>query len=179
MILVKLNEDANRNTFMIELEAQLGQAVSTEAAEKLVESQLKQIVQGLGLVLGFISTVLVLVAGVSIFNSTSMGIHETKRQLGIYKALGNTEGQIRQMVVVKSGLLGVFALIFGLILFYLGAGNVMDMMMSSFGMVNFPMEINVVGSLLVVPGILLLCFISAWIPSNKVAKIKPRTLIVE
>jgi putative ABC transport system permease protein len=179
MVLVKLNEDVNRNAFMTELEAQLGQAVSTEPSEKLVESQLNQIVQGLGLVLGFISTILVLVAGVSIFNSTSMGIHETKRQLGVYKALGYTEGQIRQMVVVKSAVLGVFALMFGLILFYLGAGNVMDMMMSSFGMVNFPMEINVVGSLLVVPGILLLCFISAWIPSNKVAKIKPRTLIVE
>jgi putative ABC transport system permease protein len=178
-ILVKLHDNADRDAFMTELESQLGQAVSTEPAEKLVESQLKQIVQGLGLVLSFVSSILVMVAGVSIFNSTTMGIHETKRQLGVYKALGYTESQIRQMVVAKSTVLGVFALLFGLILFYLGAGFVMDMMMSSFGMVNFPMNMNVIGSLTVVPGVLLLCFISAWIPSNKVAKIKSRTLIVE
>jgi putative ABC transport system permease protein len=178
-ILVKLKESANREAFMVELESQLGQAVSTEPAEKLVESQLNQIVQGLGLVLTFISTILVLVAGVSIYNSTTMGIHEGKRQLGVYKALGYTEAQIRQMVTAKSAVLGVFALIVGLIFFILGAGNIMDMMMASSGMVNFPMVIDYLGSFYVVPGVLFLSFISAWIPSNNIAKIKPRTLIVE
>jgi putative ABC transport system permease protein len=178
-LLVKLKEKSQRQAFMDVLERQLGQAVSTELSEKLVESQLKQVVSGLGLVLGFISSILILVAGVSIYNSTAMGIHETKRQLGVYRALGYTVAQIRQMVVIKSTLMGIFSLFFGMILFAVAAGKIMDLMMISFGMANFPMQINVTGSFLVMPAVLLLCYASAWIPSNQVGKIQPRTLIVE
>ncbi len=178
-LLVKLYQREKRVEFMEQLEKKLGQAVSTELSEKLVESQLEQIVAGLAVVLSFVSGVLVLVAGVSIYNSTAMGIYESKRHLGVFRAVGFTVAQIRHTILAKSAILGCVALIIGMVIFTLSASKIMDAMMANFGMTDFPMQISFVGSILVVPGIVLICLISALIPSHQVGKIAPRTLIVE
>jgi putative ABC transport system permease protein len=169
----------DRNSIKDELEAQLGEAVDVEPAEKFVEAQLNQIIGSVGLVVTFLSLVFLLVSAVSIFNSTAMGIHETKRQLGIYNALGYTRTQIRLMLVNKSALVGLMAALLGFTLFRLLAQPIMSGLTTGMGMPQFPMFVNVLLTCLAFPLIIAVCMLSAWLPSNSVSKIKARTLIVE
>ena len=173
------SDDVDREVIMDNLEAQLGAALDVEASEKFIEAQLNQIVSGVGLVVAFLSTIFLLVACVSIFNSTTMSIHESRRQLGIYKALGYTRTQIRLILVNKSAVVGLIATILGFVVFLVFAKPIMSALISGIGMPEFPIFINTVFTLLAFPSVMGLCMLSAWVPSNKVSKIKARTLIVE
>jgi len=177
--IVVLEEGADRQAFMQDLEARLGQAVDVEPAEKLVEAQLGTIVRSLGMVLLFLSLIFMLVSAVSIFNSTVMGIHESKRQLGVFKAIGYTQPQVRMIIVAKSGILGLAAVVLGAVLFWIAAGRIMNVLMIQMGMSEFPMLVDIPGSLAVVPVVIAIAMLSGWIPSGRVAKIKPRALIIE
>ncbi len=174
-----LEGGADRQEFMLDLEARLGQAVDVEPAEKLVEAQLGTIVRSMGMVLLFLSLIFMLVSAVSIFNSTVMGIHESKRQLGVFKAIGYTQTQVRMIIVAKSGILGLAAVASGAVVFWIAAGRIMNVLMFQMGMSEFPMLIDIPGSLAVVPIVIAIAMLSGWIPSGRVAKIKPRALIIE
>lgn len=177
--LVVLNDGVDRNAFMSDLEAQLGQAVDTEPSEKLVQSQLSTIVRNLGFVLGFLSLVFVFVAAVSIANSTAIGIFEARRQLGIFKALGFTESQVRFMVVGRSGFTALVAVGVGGILCWMLAEPIMSLLMAQVGMSTFPMRVDAIGSLLVVPAVVAIAVAGAWLPSGSVVRMKPRSLLAE
>jgi putative ABC transport system permease protein len=178
-IAVILAPGTDRQLFMHEIEAQLGEAVDLEPAEKFVEAQAGQLVRGVGMVVAFLSVVFLVVSAVSIFNSTTMGIHESKRHLGVFKALGYTQGQIRMILVSKSAILAVVAIAFGLISFWLFAVPIMNRLTSQIGMPEFPMLVQSTWTSMVIPLIIGLCMVSAWIPSNRIANITARTLIVE
>ncbi len=172
-------DEVDRQVIMDDLEAQLGSAVDVEASEKFIEAQLNQIVSSIGLVVAFLSIVFLLVSSVSIFNSTTMSIHESKRQLGIYNALGYTRTQVRLILVSKSAIVGVIATILGFVAFWLFAKPIMSSLISGMGMPEFPIFIDTETTILAFPLVIGVCVVSAWIPSNSVSKIKARTLIVE
>jgi len=83
------------------------------------------------------------------------------------------------ILVNKSAILAVAAIAVGLISFRLFAGPIMNELTSQIGMPEFPMMVQSIWTLMVIPLIVGLCMVSAWIPSNRVANIKARTLIVE
>jgi len=172
-------DEVDRQIIMDDLEVQLGEAVDVEASEKFIEAQLNQIVGGIGLVVTFLSVVFLLVSSVSIFNSTTIGIHESKRQLGIYNALGYTRTQIRFILVNKSVVVGLIGTLLGLGAFWLLAQPLMSSLTAGVGMPQFPIIFDVIHSFLAIPLIIFVSMLSAWIPSNNISKIKARTLIVE
>ena len=174
-----LEEGADRSAVMDDVEAQLGEVVDVEPSERFVEAQLLQIVSAVGLVVTFLSLIFLLVAAVNIVNSTTMGIHESKRQLGIYSALGYTRNQVRMILVNRSTIIAVFALLLGLAGFALLAQPIMGSLTSGMGMPEFPLFINYPASVMALPALLLLCMASAWFPSAKISRIKARSLIVE
>jgi len=178
-IAVLLGDGVDRTAFMHDIEAQLGDAVDLEPAEKFVESQVNQLVGLVGMVLAFLSVVFMVVSAVSIFNSTAMGIHESKRQLGVFKALGYTRAQIRMILVSKSGVLAAASVVAGIVLFCLLAGRIIDALTARIGMPEFPMTVQPLWSSIAIPVIIGLCMVSSWIPSNRIANISARTLIVE
>ena len=55
----------------------------------------------------------------------------------------------------------------------------MSALTTGMGMPEFPMMVHVPGTILAAPVVILLCMVSAWLPSNAVSRIKARTLIVE
>jgi len=177
--LVVLRDGVDRDAYMSELEAQLGQAVDTEPSEKLVQTQLSAIVRNLGLVLGFLSITFVLVSAVSIANSTAIGIFEARRQLGIFKALGFTQPQVRFIIIGKSGITGLLAVGVGAILCWMLAEPIMSALMAQVGMSTFPLHIDLIGSLLVVPVVVAIALAGAWFPSGRVVRQKPRALLAE
>jgi putative ABC transport system permease protein len=174
-----LADGVDRAALMHDLEAQLGEAVDVEPSEEFVEAQLNQLVGMVRLVVAFMSLVFMLVTGVSIFNSTTMSIIEARRQLGIYSALGYTARQIRGIVVNRSTTVALLAMPAGLLAFFLFAHPLMSRLTAGMGMPDFPMSVNAAHTALALGFIILLCMLSAWIPSRAISKIKARNLILE
>jgi len=174
-----LADGVDRAALMHDLEAQLGEAVDVEPSEEFVEAQLNQLVGMVRLVVAFMSLVFLLVTGASIFNSTTMSIIEARRQLGIYSALGYTARQIRAIVVNRSTAVALLAAPAGLLAFFLFAQPLMSRLTAGMGMPDFPMSMNAAHTALAFGFIILLCMLSAWIPSRAISRIKARNLILE
>ena len=84
--------------------------------------QLKQIRRSfliLDGILGAIGTIALVVAGLGIVNTMIMSILERTREIGIMKAIGGSENQIKWIFFVEAGSIGVVGAIFGLILGWL------------------------------------------------------------
>jgi putative ABC transport system permease protein len=87
-----------------------------------IADQLKDVRKGfliLDGVLGAIGTIALVVAGLGIVNTMVMSILERTREIGIMKAIGGSEKQIRWIFFVEAGTIGFLGAIFGLILGWL------------------------------------------------------------
>jgi putative ABC transport system permease protein len=70
-------------------------------------------------ILGAIGTIALVVAGLGIVNTMLMSILERTREIGIMKAIGGSESQIRWIFFVEAATIGFLGAIFGLILGWL------------------------------------------------------------
>jgi putative ABC transport system permease protein len=67
-------------------------------------------------ILGAIGTIALVVAGLGIVNTMIMSILERTREIGVMKAIGGSESQIKWIFFVEAGTIGFIGAIFGLIL---------------------------------------------------------------
>ena len=67
-------------------------------------------------ILGAIGTIALVVAGLGIVNTMIMSILERTREIGIMKAIGGSENQIKRIFFVEAGTIGFIGAIFGLML---------------------------------------------------------------
>ena len=84
-----------------------------------LSDQLKEIRRGfliLDSILGAIGTIALVVAALGIVNTMVMSILERTREIGIMKAIGGSEGQIKLIFFVEAGTIGFIGAIGGLIL---------------------------------------------------------------
>ncbi len=84
-----------------------------------ITDQLKEIRRGfliLDGILGAIGTIALIVAGLGIVNTMIMSILERTREIGIMKAIGGSENQIKWIFFVEAGSIGLVGAVFGLIL---------------------------------------------------------------
>jgi putative ABC transport system permease protein len=70
-------------------------------------------------VLGAVGTIALIVAALGIANTMVMSILERTREIGIMKAIGASEGEIKMIFFVEAATIGVFGAILGLILGWL------------------------------------------------------------
>ncbi len=176
-LIVTLAKDVDRTSFMDRIEAVLGSAVDVEPREKFIQSQLNSLTMSIGMVLAFLSLMFLLVSAVNVFNSTVMGINEGKKQFGIYKAIGFVHQQIRLVMISKNIILGLVSVVIGLGLYVLLTEPTMSYLTRQVGISEYPMVFDISGSLMVIPVIIILNILSVWIPSRRIARIKPRELI--
>jgi putative ABC transport system permease protein len=67
-------------------------------------------------ILGAIGTIALIIAGLGIMNTMIMSILERTREIGIMKAIGGSELQIRMIFFVEAGVIGFIGALFGLVL---------------------------------------------------------------
>jgi putative ABC transport system permease protein len=84
-----------------------------------ITDQLKEIRRGfliLDTALGAIGTIALIVAALGIINTMIMSILERTREIGIMKAIGGSETEIKGIFLIESGCIGIAGGLFGLLL---------------------------------------------------------------
>ena len=87
-----------------------------------ITDQLDEIKRGfmiMDAILGAIGTIALIVAALGIINTMIMSILERTREIGIMKAIGGSESEIRTIFFIEAGTIGLIGAIFGLILGWL------------------------------------------------------------
>jgi putative ABC transport system permease protein len=84
-----------------------------------ISDQLKEIRRGFLIVdsiLGAIGTIALIVAALGIVNTMVMSILERTREIGVMKAIGGSEDEIKLIFFVEAATIGVIGALFGLVL---------------------------------------------------------------
>ena len=73
----------------------------------------------LDIILGLIGSIALAVASLGIMNTMVMSILERTREIGIMKAIGGSDGDVRRIFLIEASVIGFFGGIFGVVLGWL------------------------------------------------------------
>jgi putative ABC transport system permease protein len=111
-IYVRIDDMKNMDTVKKELEAM-------EVGVFTIADQLQEIKRSfliLNSILGAIGAIALIVAGLGIINTMVMSILERTREIGVMKAIGGSETEIRMIFFVEAAVIGLVGALFGLVL---------------------------------------------------------------
>ncbi len=174
------NSPEARASFTEEYARQYKDEIDIQSHEDSIKSGfIPSIHAGVYSLVTMISSIFILVILIIIFNSTLVNVYREKKILGMYKSIGMTPVQVRMTIVWRMILLTALGSITGMVLSCLVGGKLMKFTLLGMGMVKYPEVINPFGVMLVLPGCLIIGFISSWIPSSRIHNISPRSLIAD
>jgi putative ABC transport system permease protein len=128
---------------------------------------------------GFLAIIFLSASAIVIFNSTLMTIAENRQMFGILKTVGMTPNQLRQSVVYGVVVQAIIAIVISLFVWQIIATSLLSVLFSGIGLVDFPLQHDYLATMVMVPLILMVCFLSAWFPSGRLLELNPKNLIVE
>lgn len=139
--------------------------IRTETLESAI-SQINQVMSSVKLAIGAIAAISLLVGGIGVMNILLVSVTERTREIGIRKALGATNRDIRSQFIIESIIIcvigGAIGVLFGSVLGYLGSilikAPTLPAISSVIIAVGFSMFIGV---------------FFGYYPSNKAAKLDP------
>lgn len=177
--LIRLADDANADEYVQDMKLRFGESFNIRTPEQGGEINLSGITANLALVTSLLSVLFLAAAFVIIFNLSLLGIHQHKKQFGIFKAIGMSTLQIRQILVWQAAIPGLIGMAAGALIALTLSGPMLSRLMSGMGLSRFPFLVDPAMTLLVLPIALLILILAAWIPSGHVLRISTRRLIVE
>ncbi len=133
-------------------------------------------VWGLAVLIYLISGVFVAVTVVMICSKI---FAKEKTDFGIYKAVGFTSGNLRNMFSLRFAIVALLGSVLGIILAFLLSGTVIGVIFETFGMYHFESSLNVISLLIPVLFATLVYYVVAYITSRKMKKLSPNVLIQE
>lgn len=176
---VKLSGESDIVPFVDEMTTMLGDSYTVRAVAESGEINLSGITDNIALVALLISAIFAVVCFVIVFNAIAMEIHGNRRSLGIYSAVGMTAAQIRATMLWKAVAVSGLGVVLGIVAALLVSPHVLSLLIGNLGMAWFPFDVNILGTLAVIPVCLAVVVASAWLPSGRVLSISPRELVVE
>lgn len=177
--LVKLKDGQNKSEFIRDMEKLFGDSIDARITSDMFDSIMNPIMNTMGMSLVFICCIFLVVLVITIYSSSILSIHKLKKNFGIFKTIGMTPVQVRFLVVVRYLIVGIIAIIIGTAAGLYLTPVLMTAMCSSMGVVSFPMSVNILQTILVIPFALILALASSWFPSGQILKINPRSLVLE
>ena len=102
-----------------------------------------------------------------------------KIDIGIYKALGFTSGNLRLQFAVRFLIVAFFGIIIGTTLSILFSGKMLSYILRSLGIANFVIDYRFITVFLPIISVALCYFIFAYVVAGKTKKVDVRNLITE
>ncbi|RPI58145.1 MAG: ABC transporter permease, partial [Chloroflexi bacterium] len=148
------------------LEQSLESGANADLNVALVEERIPDDVRYLQLAIYVLSAVLIGIALVNVFNSSLLAVREKVRDVGIYKTVGMTPGQVVAMVGTSAGLLGLVSAVVGIPVGLLLTTGLMDLLTASYGFGRVDVTVNALYLGLLVPAISLVSMAGSLLPGR-------------
>ncbi|MCK5135584.1 MAG: FtsX-like permease family protein [Bacteroidales bacterium] len=173
---IRLHEGSSVENFKQHLQEVYAETVLIELSieeRKAVRSTIAGMRSSLLLVSLFFLSILFAV----LFNDALMNIHEFRLGFGIFKTIGMTPVQIRMSLVYRMAVLTIACLAVGVPMALLLSPPLISGITSGIGLAEFPYLVEVSGTILVIPAMLLFTGLSVWWASGRVLEISPKDLV--
>lgn len=134
--------------------------------------QFNQIIGVLQLIIGFISSIALMVGGINVMNTMYSNILERINEISVMKALGATNSDIRNLFLIESSVLGLIGATIGFLLSFTLA-KILSYLITTYAGYNLPINFNLTFFLLVIGITSLFSMIFGTYPAIKAANINP------
>ena len=173
---ILLKDPSQASALKEELKQRFSEAVSISTSEEEQE-EMDRIFGGMNVSLAILSLVLLGIVMVMLVNDTLLSIVEHRKTFGILKTLGMTPKDLRAALALKAVLISALALALGLPMALILIPKLLSLVAGGIGLVQFPITVNLVGTLLIVPLLTFFAFAATWLGSKSVTQVQPRLLI--
>jgi len=149
---------------------------STSAPENIIAS-VDRYLRVVEIVLTSVGVIALAVAAIGISNAALASVRERRREIGVLKAVGATDRDIRRIFLVESGALGLIGGVIGVMLGYLTAvavAVVVNRYLIEQGFGAVPVQVPVVTMVAVTIGATLLAVVAGTLPAAKAARLPAR-----
>jgi putative ABC transport system permease protein len=149
---------------------------STSAPENIIDS-VNQYLHVVEIVLTSVGVIALAVAALGIANASLAAVRERRREIGVLKAVGATDRDIRRIFLVESGSLGLIGGALGAVLGYAAAvivAALVNRYLAEQGYGTVPVEVPVVTMLAVTVGATVLAVVAGILPAAKAARLPAR-----
>ena len=134
--------------------------------------QFEQILGVLQLIIGFVSSIALLVGGINVMNTMYSNILERINEISVMKALGARNQDIRNIFLLESSILGFIGAFIGFMLAYLLA-EILSYLITNFAGYNVPVYFSIPFFLAVVIITSLLAMLFGTYPAIRAARVNP------
>ena len=176
---VKLRNGENAISFAKELNSKYINEVDARQTKEVFGSFITTITDSMAYAIIFLFVIFAIITFIIVFNITLITIYQQKKDLGIFKAIGMLNSQIRLTIIYKMLLASLVGIITGIPAGILVMPKLLNSILSNQGIVSFPFMITVIGTLAVAGACIVLVVTSVWIASGRVLQIKLNSLINE
>ena len=136
-------------------------------------------IDNLTYVLLFLLIIFTIITFIIVFNVTLITIFQQKKDLGIYKAIGMLNSQIRASIIYRILLSSLIGIVLGIPASIIGMPRILRFIPPAVGILDFPFINSYSGTLAIIILCIFIVFVSARIASRKVLDIKLNALINE
>ncbi|MCP4218460.1 MAG: ABC transporter permease [bacterium] len=176
----KLKDTAAAQQTIKDIESRFGMqadAMLKSPTYNEIVGDFKNTMPAVKMMLLLVSFVFFIISFIFVNNDTVQYIGQSRKNFGILKSIGVTPFQLRMSSVYRI-LIQVFACLLIAVPFSsLLAPQVLNLAFGSIGFGAFPANLAIAPKLLLVPLFGIFGFLSAWIPSRRINKIKPKELV--
>lgn len=173
---IRLTHDHEVSEVEHQLEARYGETMLIEQKiedRMAIRQTISSMQAALSLIVFFFLTILFLI----LLNDTLVTIRDLRASLGILKAIGMLGQQLQWSQIYRFLLLGSASILIGIPLGMLVSPVLISQLTQHLGLAEFPFLFHRMGTILIIPGILLFVSFSAWIASRTLNHQTPKQLI--
>lgn len=175
VIRIKFIEGADLDYYQKQIEDKLNpnknQKEFTVTSAKQAIEKFNQILGLLSAIIGFISSIALLVGGINVMNTMYSNVIERTNEISVYKAIGATNSDIRNLFLIESSILGIIGALIGFFLSF-GLAKIVSIIIANFDY-NVPIYFDITFFLEVIIITSIFTMIFGTYPAIKAAKVNP------
>lgn len=176
VIRISFIEGANLDYYKAQIERKLNpnnkeKRVQVTSSVQVI-AQFNMILGLLTAIIGFISSVALIVGGINVMNTMYSNVLERINEISVMKAIGARNEDIRNLYLIESSLLGLIGGFCGFMLAYLFS-KLLSYLIKNFAGYNVPIYFSPVFFIVVVGSTMLLTTIFGTYPAIRAARVNP------